>query len=240
MKTAATISVLALLPLAGCRVSENARLTVGQDVHIEAIEPGPAGSGSIVPALDSERLTEAAGGFVEEDEIPGRDVVLLAPVPEASLATIDRAAWNRQAFFVPVDHTFHRPTYTYDLDYLPRGEHPPEAYPTALAAIAVPSGGIRDQVVETVATPFIAAANSLLIVPWLFVQPPWTLDHSPERPYERYWEQRPVERDEAATDAPPAVSPTETEVDTVPGLEAAPVEEGGPTDVDGLSDEELR
>lgn len=180
----------AALPMSGCLMEQNARITVGQKVRLEAFEPSPI-------VVDPDLVNPAVAALpadappppptADPAAAPPRGVVMLAPVPEPSLLSLDRSDWGRRAVLVPVDRTYHPPTYACRLDYLPRSENTPYAYPAPLEAVAVPVGGIGGQVVETVAAPVLAVGNAAIIVPWMFVQPPWAVRTSPQIAYERYW-----------------------------------------------------
>lgn len=185
MRNTATplLIVAAALPMSGCLMDQNARLTLGQDVLLEAFEPDPLAAtdveGSAVAAPDAPPAADP--------EAPPSGIVMLAPVPPPSVVALNREDWDRTVLLVPVDQTYHAPTYAIRLDHLPRSERAPYAYPTPIEAATVPEGGIKGQVVETLVTPALAVGNAALIVPWAFFQPPWSVQTSPRIEYERYW-----------------------------------------------------
>ncbi|MBL8962644.1 MAG: hypothetical protein KF787_06440 [Phycisphaeraceae bacterium] len=162
----AIASVASLLPLAGC-VSDNDRLTIGQEVKLEVFSTGPDDTAPV-----------AQGGSL----VPEENVWTVGRTPQS----IDRSGWERTEFVVPVDGTGHRPTYTAWVMLKNSTARQRGDFPTAESALELTGGFTDEQFTESWTAPLVTFGSVFAIPFRLFIEPPWTVRRSPAMGYERW------------------------------------------------------
>lgn len=146
---------LALTALAGCVAVDNDRHTIGRGVPIETVSPPPS--------PDSRAL----------------------PADGPSIAGTDRSNWQRTEYLVPVDGTYHAPSYTFGHATPTETVRQRGIDPSPVEALELShTNGQQDA--EALAAPVIAAAEVLAMIPRMFIEYPWVSVRSPQDwPYQR-------------------------------------------------------
>lgn len=184
----AVASVASLLPLAGC-VSDNDRLTIGQEVKLEVFSTG---------SDDAARV--AHGGSL----VPEENVWTVGRTPQS----INRSGWERTEFLVPVDGTGHRPTYTAWVMLKNSTARQRGDFPTATSALELTDGFTDEQFTESWTAPMVTFGSVFAIPVRLFVEPQWTVRRSPAMGYERWRSARRTGHDTSGEQQGPPASET--------------------------------
>jgi hypothetical protein len=149
----------AALALGGCVTPENDRITVDQDLRLEAFAPVP----------------------------PSTTPPPMPPAPPPSVVSVDRSNWARITLLAPVDGAAHRPTYTKRLVLTDQTARQRRQYPTALTALETTGGSETWQQLEAPANWLVSAGDILLFPIRVLWQAPWGTRWSPDEAYARYW-----------------------------------------------------
>jgi hypothetical protein len=161
-----------------------------------------------------------------------------APVPPPSIVGVARENWAPVYFSVPVDGTEHWATHRSDPDWTHHtGAQRNEEYPTEFTVIhGRPTFDQNaNQAIEGVLAPFYVGLDAVLMVPRLFVDPPWEVMTSPREWYQRAPQPlprlRPLSAEEAAGVPTADPIPSEAPTDPAAARRAYPEEAPrGPTD----------
>ncbi|MCK6476626.1 MAG: hypothetical protein L6Q35_07320 [Phycisphaerales bacterium] len=165
----AAATAVGLASLAACLpacVDDNKRITLGHDVALEAFSP------------------ERQGILSENPPQPGPNDPAI--VPGSTPVPIDRSAWSRQVFMVPVDGTGHRPTYAHAIVLKNDTARQRGEFPNALSALELDAGFTDEQVTETLTTPLVIFGTALAVPIRLFTEPQWLVKYSPKGDYDRW------------------------------------------------------
>lgn len=156
----AAIGVLAA-GVAGCRVAENDRATLGAAVPVRvALGPGR----EVAPRPLDRPMAQLAG--------PPE------PVP------FDRSGWRPAAFVVPNDWVLHHPEYT--IDYIPAEVRRAAAsYPDPIRALEMPRREVPAGAQEGLIEWGVVASDVVLFLPRVVLNPFWNHERSPQWGYER-------------------------------------------------------
>jgi hypothetical protein len=107
------------------------------------------------------------------------------PADGPSVAGADRSTWQRTEYLVPVDGTYHWPTYTFPPPTPEETDRQRGIAPTPLTALEMDKTN-GAQAAETLEAPIVAAVEILAIIPRMFIEPPWVAVRSPgDWPYQR-------------------------------------------------------
>jgi hypothetical protein len=167
--------------LSGC-VSQNERVTIGDNLPIEAI-------------------SQASPTAMNAGEMPATP----GPMDQApSITGIDRSSWTPMTYVVPVDGVGHQPIYRSDHKILLATARQRLEFPTAETCLELDGRPDRpvlgEEFSEAVSQPVIALGEAVLIVPRLVVEPQTRVVRSPLKSPQR----TPVK----AVTLPAPVSPT--------------------------------
>jgi hypothetical protein len=187
VETKLILGAAMLALLGGCVAQQNDRLTIGRSVRLEAFyppEPTPAEEGA---------------------------AVLAAQTP--TLVRVWRDNWERTTILSPVDGTAHQPTYAKKLHLTDSSARQRREYPTESTALQLTEGSEQDQQQEAISNALYAAADVILLIPRMVIDPPWAIRWSPDVAYQRYWG---------------SSLPAATPVETVPAEVVTPSRPEGP------------
>lgn len=106
--------------------------------------------------------------------------------PPMSLPTLDRSGWPVAACVVPNTQPAHGAIYANEIPLNTSRPRDRGVYPTAMSAIDLTSlQGNQDQALEAGLVPIAAAGDILLMIPRMFVTPPWATTRTALAPYQR-------------------------------------------------------
>jgi hypothetical protein len=151
---------------------------------IAALVVGLTGAGGCV-AVDND--SHKIGGIVAIEAVSAPPAAGMAAVPSdgPSLTGADRNNWQRTPYMVPVSSIHHWPQYRFAGPLLNRTDRQRGISPSATDALEL-SRTNYEQVTEAVGAPVLAIAEAMLIVPRMFIDPPWVAVTSPGQwPYQR-------------------------------------------------------
>jgi hypothetical protein len=208
--------------LSGC-VSQNERVTIGDNLPIEAIsEPSPT-------AMNA-----------------GEKPAAPAPMDQApSITGVDRSSWTPMNYVVPVDGVGHRPHYRSDHKILLATARQRLEFPTAETCLELDGRPDRpvlgEEFSEAVSQPVIALGEAVLIVPRLVVEPQSRVVRSPLKSPQRT-PVKAVTLPAPVTPTAPAASPEPAQPEPVqasapsPVAPAAPVAQPAPSPAQATGD----
>jgi hypothetical protein len=148
---------------AGCAISRNDRVTIGDEEH----------GAAVLEALAPSDATPIVG----EPVGPAQRQV------SPSVLDVDRTNWGATELLVPVDGTWHRRELSTHLDFTNATARQRNEFPTAENALEL-WGDLDAQTQEGLLALPYSILDAILIVPRAFYQHPW-ITRSPNVPYER-------------------------------------------------------